>query len=102
MALMVQIGEESISVSTTAIGVTAAEVTTNVVMARIRCETAAVRYNLRTTTQTPTAGGSEGSPILYPDEEIEVWGQTDILRFLAVSKDGATATLRTQFFGSGG
>jgi len=100
MALTQQ-GDESITVSTTAIGLTAAEIPPtkgHVMKADIYVESGGpIRWN---NSQDPTAGGSEGSPLVYADSVIHVFG--DLPTFKMIKDTGVgDATVRVVFFGSG-
>jgi hypothetical protein len=99
MALTQQ-GDESITVSSTAIGFTAAEIPPtkgHVIKADIYVESGGpVRWN---SSQDPTAGGSEGSPLVYAKSVIEVVGSLGTFRMI---KDTGVsdATVRVVYLGS--
>jgi len=97
---LVQIGEEQLDVDDTSggVGITAGEITNKVYMAVCTLETAQIRYNA---SAAPTAGGTEGSPILNVGETIEVWGQKDLHAFKAIRTGSTSGKLQVQLFGSG-
>lgn len=101
MALTQQ-GDESITVSSTAIGFTAAEIPPtkgNIMRADVYVESGGpIRWN-NTNVNTPTQGGSEGSPRVFVDGIIRVVGSLSTFRMI---KDTGTsdATVRVAYFGS--
>ena len=99
MALTQQ-GDESITVSTVAIGFTAAEIPPtrgNVIQAKIYVESGGpIRWN---SSQDPTGGGSEGSPLVYADSIIDVVGSLSTFRMIRDTGVG-DATVRVAYFGS--
>src|SRR3990167_5932241 len=100
---LIQIGEEDITVSTTAIGCTTAEITAGVLQIMITHKAGGkTHYNLRGSTQAPTAGGTEGSGTFEKGQVMRVVGDTDIhgIRFILQSGEPA-ATLAIQYFGDG-
>jgi len=98
MPTLVQIGEEQVTVADSAKSLTAAEITNKVIMARMKLETAQIRYNAKT---DPTAGGTEGSFIMDIGDEIEVWGQKDLFGFRGFRTGTPSGKLQVQYFGSG-
>jgi hypothetical protein len=101
---LVQRGDETITVSTTAIGFTAAEIApTNefVREAKVYIESGGpVRWNAN---QDPTAGGSEGSPLAYAKTTLHVVGSEDLANFKMIKDTGVSdATVRVAYFGTGG
>jgi len=96
---LVAIGSEKITVADTAIGLTAAEITSKVVRAFVRVETAEIRINTAT---TPTAGGAEGSPIKAIDDEFYITGEPDLNSFLAVRTGATSGVLQVIYEGLGG
>ncbi len=99
MALTQQ-GDETITVSTAAIGFTSAEIPPtkgHVVKADVYVESGGpIRWN---SSQDPTAGGSEGSPLVYADSIIEVIGSLSTFKMIKNTGVG-DATVRVAFFGS--
>lgn len=97
---LTQKGDESITVSSTAIGFTAAEIPPtkgNVMKADVYVESGGpIRWNSFT---TPTAGGSEGSPLVYADSIIEVFGGLSGFKMIKDTGVG-DATVRVAYFGS--
>lgn len=93
-------GDESITVSGTAIGFTAAEIPPtkgNIIKADVYVESGGpIRWN---SNQDPTAGGSEGSPLVYADSIIEVIGSLSTFKMIKNTGAG-DATVRVAFFGS--
>lgn len=99
MALTQQ-GDESITVSSTAIGFTSTEIPAdkgNVIEADVYVESGGpIRWNA---TSTPTAGGSEGSPLVYADGIIKVIGSLGT--FKMIKDTGVSdATVRVVYLGS--
>ena len=98
---LTQVGDETITVAAVAIGFTAAEIPPtrgHTILAKVYVESwGPIRWNSLT---TPTAGGSEGSPLVYADSIIEVVGSLSTFRMI---KDTgvADATCRVVYFGSG-
>jgi hypothetical protein len=94
------VGEESVTVDATSGGVafTTGEITTRVVMASCRLETAQIRISGGGT--VPTAGGTEGSPLVEIGEMFEVWGQADLASFRAIRTGSTSGALRVQYFGT--
>ena len=99
MPVSVQRGDETITVSTTAIGLTAAELVEAVHSAIIYVESGAnIRFNA---TQDPTAAGTEGSPLVYVGGRIYVSGGRDLASVKFISATGADAVIRVLYFGDG-
>lgn len=96
----VQRGDESITVSSTAIGFTAAELIAAVNSAAVFVESGGpIRYNAVT---TPTGDGSEGSPLVYAGSILTVTGSEDLRRIKFIVKTGSgDATLRVLYYGDG-
>ena len=103
MALTQQ-GDESITVSSTAVGFTATEVPPDkdkghIMKADVYVESGGpIRWN-HTNVNTPTQGGSEGSPLVYADSIIHVVGSLSTFRMIKDTGAG-DATVRVVFFGS--
>ncbi len=97
---LTQQGDESITVSSVAIGFTTSEIPSakgEVFRADVYVESGGpIRWN---STQDPTAGGSEGSPLVFADSIIRVAGSLETFRMI---KDTGVsdATVRVAFFGS--
>lgn len=94
--IFVSSDSERITVSTAAVGFTAAKVTTRTHSAFCRVETAAIRIN---TKNTPTAGGTEGSPLMNDGDVFTVLGRTDLLAFRAIRQGGTDAVLHVIYQG---
>ncbi len=104
---LTQKGDETITVSGTAIGFSSGEypdssnTNGNVQEALVYVESGGpIRWNAFA---TPTGGGSEGSPLKYAsDTPLRVIGVTDIQGFKMIKDTGVSdATIRVAFFGSG-
>ncbi len=102
---LTQKGDESITVSTSAIGFTASEypgssgVNGNVQEALVYVEAGGpIRWNA---SQDPTAGGSEGSPRKFAgNDPLRVIGQGDLKTFrMILDTGGSSATVRVVYFG---
>lgn len=98
-----QLGDETVTVSTTAIGFTAAEINPTkpgIVTAKVYVDTGGpIRIN---SSSTPTADGTEGSPLVYAGGDVTVSGPDDIKNFKMIKATGGSdATVRVQFFGTG-
>ncbi len=91
-------GTESITVDATVGGVALTTIPYDTVMALISVEVAPIRYNCK---NPPTAAGSEGSILLEPGDDLEVWGAPDLQSFRAIRTTGTSATIRVQYFGGG-
>lgn len=96
---LVAIGSEAITVSTTAIGFTVSEITSRVIRAFVRVEAQPIRINTAT---TPTAGGTEGSPLKADTDEFYIVGQPDLLAFRAIRSGGTDSTIQVIYEGVGG
>ena len=81
---------ESITVSTTAVSLTAATVAARSA-ALITVESAAVRFRLDGTAPTATVGH-----VLLPDDGLELEGG-ELSKAQFISRDGSTATLRASY-----
>jgi len=97
-----QIGEETLTVdNTTATGFTEARYWASgrqlAILAECRVETAPCRVNAYT---TPTAAGTEGSPLLDPGDSFKVAGFDDIKGFKAIASTSTSTVLRCQFYGA--
>ena len=97
MAAPATFTEESITVSTTAVGFTAGTydpgtggVATGVV---VTVETAAIRYWTSGTAPTATTGH-----VLEPGDVLELDRSEDIKNFKAIRRDGIDATIRVSYF----
>lgn len=91
---------EQVTVAATAIGFTAAKALhEKVIRAFVSVETAQVRIN---TKNTPTAGGTEGSPIKNPNDEFYVTGYSDLKNFLAIRTGAVSGVLTVIYEGEGG
>ena len=95
---LVTVDTEKITVAAAAIGFTAAKITTQVLMALVTVETAAVRINAK---NTPVAGGAEGSHLANPGDEFEVWGYGDLKNFRAIREGATSGVLMVSFQGAG-
>lgn len=98
---LVPTGTERITVSTTAIGFTAAKIPPSakkVIMAKCKVEGATIRINDAT---TPTAGGAEGSQAYDIGGEFEVIGAKSLADFKAIRRDSADAQLQVIYYGEG-
>lgn len=94
-----QLGGEDITVTNTAIGPTAVEVTDNVVYAQ---------FNLRSggslhaqTFAAPTAGGNLGDALFNVGDVWRVWGHDEVLDYLMIRTGGVSAVVGVQYFGVG-
>lgn len=99
------IGDEEITVSTVAIGPTAAQVTDAVVMAIFQCVegTATQRIRFRINND-PVAAGTNGELAFGVDnnEAWEVWGHDNILNAKMIRVDAADVQVAVQYFGRAG
>ena len=85
---------EVITVSTTAIGFTAARLTNNIVMAK--CKVIAQPLMVRADGTNPTSDAG------YPyaaNEEFEVWGEPNLSKFRAIRQGGTDANLHVAYYG---
>lgn len=96
--VLVAIGDEQITVSTTAVGLTAAEITTKVHRALVQVEAQQLRYNPN---QDPTSGGSEGSPLANPGDSFYVNGQPDLNSIKFIREGSTDATINVLYEGEG-
>ena len=89
---------ENIAVSSTAIGPTAAAVTSKVVMGTFWLKSGGkIHHNIAS---TPTAAGVTGDNGQSLDDKWEVWGRDNVLNFLMVKRTGeADAVVAVQYFG---
>lgn len=69
-----------------------------VIMAFCKVETAAIRINPK---NAPVAGGAEGSPLMNPGDEFEVWGYSDLKNFKAIRETATSGLLNVLYFGQG-
>ena len=79
---------ESVTVSTTGIGITSTLTDNQENYALVTCETASVRFRLDGTAPTSSVGH-----VLDPGDALVLEGD-EVRNFLAIRKDGADATLR--------
>lgn len=86
---------ESVTVDATSGGVaiTTAKITSGVVRAFCKVETAEIRIQTDPDI-TITAGGSEGSPIMAVGSSFFIHGQPDIKNFRAIRTSGVSGVLR--------
>jgi hypothetical protein len=98
---LAQRGDETITVSTTAIGFTAAEIQptkSTVFQAVVHIESGGpLRFN---SSQDPTAAGSEGSQLIYAGSKLTVFGNLPMFKMIAAT-GMPDATVRVAYFGSG-
>ncbi len=90
MAIMGPLNHESVTVSNTAIGITATA-SDNVLpgAALITVEVAAIRYTVDGTTPTASLGHKA-----EPGDALELIDRGEVTKFLAFRKDGTDATLK--------
>lgn len=97
---LVAIGDEDITVSTSAIGPTAGEVTNEVRMASFHLVSGGSIFHRMTGTPDKDRGNGEIGQIA--DDHWDVWGHNNIKNFLMVKRDGeADALIGVQYFGTG-
>lgn len=95
---LVQIGGENITVSSTAIGPTAAEVTDEVFVAEFQVKRGGALYC--NTKDTPTAPGTNGDIGQGIGSRWRVVGHDEVLNFKMIATD-VDATVAVQYFGTG-
>jgi hypothetical protein len=95
------VGEEQLDVAATSVGFTSSELTSRVVMASCRLETAQIRMNVNGATEAPTAGGSEGSHLVEVGEIFEVWGSSDLNSARFIRTGSTSGDLQVMYFGTG-
>lgn len=97
---LVQRDGENITVSSTAIGPTAAKVTSEVMAASFWLKSGGkIHHNTKT---TPTAAGVTGDIGCILDEKWEVLGHDEVLNFRMVKQTGeADAVVAVQYYGTG-
>ena len=97
-----QIGDETITISSTAIGFTSTEIPgekPNVCIAKVYVESGGpIRWNM---SADPTGGGSEGSPLAFPEAVLSVSGELQDFQMI-VNTGWPDATVRVAYFGNGG
>ena len=94
--------QEQVTVDATAggVGLTDATLkTAGVVGAYCTVEDAPIRINNDGAT-TLTQGGAEGSPVVYPGERFNIWGQPDLISFRAIRTGGVSGKLNVLYVGS--
>ena len=96
---LVQIGGEDVTVTDTAIGPTASEVTDEVVMAEFEHRSGGAIF--MQTKATPVAAGGSGDFSADIGDRWRVWGHDEVLNFLMVRQGGVSATVAAQYFGTG-
>ena len=94
-----QIGGEQITVGTTAIGPTAAQVTEELVYAEFEHISGGAIY--MQSKETPTLGGLLGDFSAKLGGRWRVWGWDDVLSFLMVRQGGVSADIAVQYYGTG-
>lgn len=99
---LVAIGAEKITIDATAggVGLTVSKITPKVIRALVKVETAEIR--IQTSSETITAGGSEGSPIRSVGESFYIYGEPDLLSFRAIRTGGTSGVLQVIYEGEGG
>ena len=94
------IGDESITVSTSSVGFTTAEITSKVLMARVQHLSGGVLYYRNTGTAANDA--SNGEFLLNNGEEIEVWGDRALNAIRWIKKSGEDdGVISVQYMGEG-
>ena len=92
------VGHESLSVTGTATGFTAAQLSRTggqVVGALLTAETAQMRYCVDGTTATSTVGH-----LLETGDVLEIWGANNLAKFSVIRTGGTSGTLKVTYFGA--
>lgn len=91
-------GFEQITIDATASGkgFTAAQIVSNVYMARVRVETAPIRFSVDSGT-TVTSSVGEYAP---QGSIFEVWGTPDLTAFRAIRSTSTSASISVHYFGA--
>ena len=94
-----RIGGEDITVSTTAIGPTATQVTNEVLMAVFAHRSGGeVHWNISV---DPTAAGSNGDIDQADGDKWGIWGHDNVLNMKMIRTGGSDGIIAVQYFGTG-
>lgn len=92
------IDRENLLIEGTALGFTAAKLTTRVTYAKVQVQAAPLRVTEDGTDPVPATPIGE---IFYPLDSFEVWGKSALNAFRAIRETGASGRIEVTYLGTG-